>query len=139
MYLGRTQLGKYITLGVLCVDANGTPVQPDAPPVMKVWNPAGTAIVNEKLPIVERYVQTGWFRKRLFLDSVFAVGQHRVTYTYSVNSSYYGLQEDGFDILDGGDPDGAVIGLHHLDKPHAGFVVKMLDSGALQASRNPRL
>lgn len=135
-YRGRYQLGQAVELTLACRDASDTPAVPTNVPRLKVWTPAGALLRFQDLPPLERYTQTGLFHARLILDSTFTAGLYRVTYYWSVGS-FRGLDEDGFEVMPGGDADGAVVALHWFSRPQAKFLVQSLDSGKLVQGRNP--
>lgn len=136
-YRGRRQLGQEIFLAVLTVDGNGTPTIPDNVPTMKIYTGSGTLVLARSIPIFDRYGTTGLFAYRQFLDGRFASGQYRVTYAWSISGTRY-LDEDGFEIVDGGNADGAVLAMTTFVKPQATFIVQDLSSGKTVKGRNPR-
>lgn len=136
-YRGRYRLGDHVPLFMLTHDANGTPTAPSDPPLAVVWK-GNTKLTTFRMPITERYVQTGTFAHFIRLGEDYAVGPYSVIYHYTAGS-YVGLDQDDFEIVEGGDPDGAVIALHFLQRPQAGYLVAQFDSGRLWAGRNPRV
>ena len=139
MYRGRLRLGDEVTIGCLCVDGNGTPTLPDDCPTAKIFNPAGVAVFRQKIPIHDRYAQTGYFQQNVYLGPAFAIGLYTVGYAYSIGGSTFGLDEDNFEIVPGGDPDGTTESLFFYHRPQADYIVQQLSSGKIKRRRNPRV
>lgn len=137
MYRGRYSLGQEIPLGVLTVNADGTPTLPTTAPHMDIFSSSAKVLEGKLIPIIDRGGQTGYFQYPLFLGPLFAAGRYSVIYRYLVGS-YLGQVEDVFEVL-AGDDEGAVIAMYWYERPHAAFVVQQLDSGLLVRGRNPRL
>jgi hypothetical protein len=136
MYRGRYQNGDTVPLRVLCRDAAGVPGVPPRAPQVTVWSPAGAKVRVRVMPVLDRYGQAGLFHYPLYLDGDFAPGLYRAVYNYNLGS-YVGIEEDGFEVLAGGNADGAVVALHFYVRPHARFVMQSLDSGKMVQGRNP--
>ena len=136
MYLGKVQLGQEITLGVQCRDSAGTPTAPTAAPQIEVWTGTSKVLSGKSIPTMDRYGVTGYFQYNLFLDSRFTTGEYKALYRFTAGS-YYGLDEDTFEIVAGGDASGAVISLHCFNRPQAQFLVWQTDGGRIQKGRNP--
>ncbi len=136
-YLGRYMLGQRIFLGVRCLGAAGVPSLPDEAPVAQVYS--STALVlSLRLPIQDRQDLDGWFGASLLLDSRFVEGPGRVLYQYTVSGTAGG-QVDQFEIVPGGQADGAGLALVYYSRPASDFVLQQVDSGRLLRRRNPRL
>jgi hypothetical protein len=142
-YLGTYELGQEVRLALQTTNGNDTPSFPLAVPTLQVWSssanvtPSSTANTgNASMHVVDRYQRTGVFAREIYLDSRFAVGFYRVYYFYLVGT-FYGVQVDYFEIIAGGNPAGAVVGMHHFSPPHAKFVVQHLDGGTIATGRNP--
>lgn len=136
-YLGRFQLGASVPLYLRCVNVSNAPSLPDNPPQAKIFS--GTTVVEaRKMPIEDRYVPncTGTFRLPLFLGRLYAAGRYTAVYYYRV-SSYYGMVEDCFDVVPGGDPRGSVVSAYFLERPEASYVVQALEDGSIIKGRNP--
>lgn len=138
MYRGRWQLGQEIPLAVLCVDADETPTNPDAAPFLDVYSTSAKVIAGRRLPLLDRNGQRAFFQLNLRLDSRFAAGVYQVVYHYTIGS-YLGQVHDTFEVVAGGDADGASIAAYWYERPHADFLVRQLDSGQLVKGKNPRL
>lgn len=137
MFRGNVQLGQEVVLGLQCVNASGVPVRPDSAPVIDVYAP-GHVVAGKKIPIMDKADATGYFQYGLFLDLKFSEGPAIVTYRYTAGA-FEGFEEDTFDIVPGGHPDGSVISLSWFHRPHANFLVAQLTSGKLVKGRNPSL
>lgn len=138
MYRGRAQLGQTVSLLLLCRSAVGTASLPDSPPVMKIYGPSGGAVRNKEMPILERYAQSGLFHYPLFLNADFSPGQYHVLYYFRVGADY-GIEEDHFEVVAGGNQDGEITAMHFYQRPHADFIVQGLESGKIVHGRNPRV
>lgn len=138
MYRGRHQLGQEVALGCLCVDGSGTPAAPTAAPTMKVVDSTGATVISRQIPVCDRYRQTGLFQDNLFLDNRFSAGLYVASYSWVISATTYG-EADTFEVVAGGDDDGAVIASCFYSRPHADFLVQQCDSGRLIFGRNPRV
>ena len=138
MHQGRYTLGQEIVFGCWTHDANDTPTLPTLPPVLEIWSSAGTKVQTKSMPIMDRYQNTGWFQLPVKLNTDFATGLYRAVMIYVVGS-YYGLDEDTFEVIAGGDTDGAALAMAWYQRPHAAYVVQQMDSGKLNFGRNPYL
>lgn len=141
MYRGRYQLGTEIPLQVLTVNGSNLPSAPTTCPRIEVRSSTGAVVSDKAIPVMDRYgaeVDATLFAFSLFLDGSFAAGLYTVYYRYLLGT-YEGLAVDTFEVVAGGDGDGAVIALHYFDRPHAKYVVMQLDSGRLVKGRNPRV
>lgn len=136
-YQGRHMLGKRLSLAVRCRDSSGVPALPDQAPVALVYS--GSALVlSLRLPIRDRQDLTGWFAGSLLLDSRFATGRYRIVYQYAVSGTAGG-DTDCFEIVQGGQADGAGLALIYYSRPASDFCLLQADSGRLLRRRNPRL
>lgn len=135
MYLGRHQLGSRISLAIQCVNASGVPSLPDNPPLSRVFS-TSALIQSKEMPIVDRYVVTGYFVLPLFLGTAFSAGHYTVEYLYRVGSDY-GVAEDSFEVIAGGNVAGQVMNMYFYHRPHADFIVSGMDTGIIFPGRNP--
>ncbi len=136
-YLGKFQLGATVPLYLGCNDGTGALTVPDLPPQAKIFN--GTTLVESKLmPIEDRYILTGWFRATLFLGRLYSTGFYTVVYYYSTGSeATHGVDTDNFEIVGGGNVNGAVVGTYFYSRPEANYIVQGLESGQIIKGRNP--
>jgi hypothetical protein len=138
MYLGRYQLGDTVNVLLLCRDANRTPGMPDDVPEMKVWDQSGNLLLAASMPIMDQYIKPGLFYYQLLLDGKYSPGNWSLTFYWAMNSgAYSGIESSQFEIVPGGDPDGAVIGMFFYYRPHANFVMQQLERGKVIQKRNP--
>jgi hypothetical protein len=138
-YLGRFRQGDNVNLVCTTKNAGGVPTLSSDCPWAKVWDPTGGLVARFQVPIVDRYVQTAVFQHLLRLGPAYAnLGNYRINYHYVVGT-YHGLDEDTFELVAGGHPDGTVNAIYFFQKPWARFLVFSLDSGNLAFGRNPRL
>lgn len=141
MFRGRFQLGTEIPLSVLTVNGSNVPSAPTVCPRIEVWSTTAKVVSDKLIPVMDRYgteVDATLFAYNLFLGGGFAAGLYTVYYRYLLGT-YEALVEDTFEIVAGGDKDGAVISMYYFDRPQAKYVVMQLDSGKLVKGRNPRV
>ncbi len=136
-YLGRQMLGGRILLGVRCQGPTGVPLVPDQAPVALVYSSSGL-VASLRLPIRDRQDLDGWFQTSLLLDSRFSTGLYRVVYQYTI-SGVAGGDTDTFEVVPGGQADGAGLALVYYSRPASDFCLLQSDSGRLIRKRNPRL
>ena len=137
MYLGRYQAGQTVPLVLQAHDGSNAPGLPNDCPLAKVWDATGTVTFAGKMPILDKYQQQGLFYYPLFLDQRFPnLGNYSVVF-YWQTGSYQGIDQAEFELVDGGDPDGAVMSMYFFHCPHADFIVEQLEKGKLIQRRNP--
>lgn len=136
MSAGRFQLGEDVWLRVQCRDSNRQPAWPTEAPTLVVFSASGL-ILSRQIPTVDYQGQKGLFGYRLFLNSIFAAGYYRCLFRYRVGS-FQAMEEDSFEVLAGGDPDGSVIALFDYEQPSGDFLLQQRDGGRLFAGANPR-
>lgn len=136
MYLGRYQQGQSVHLFLLTRTPARVPTVPDDVPGFDVYDQAGAKVESGKLPVEDRYVQTGLFHLPLFLGQGYAAGQYRVAYRWAISGTTY-QADAGFEITPGGHADGAVLAAFYYRRPHADFVLQQLESGSITKGRNP--
>ena len=138
MYRGRYQLGQEIPLTVLTVNGSGTPTAPTEAPFYEVHNTSGKVKSGKFMPVLDRFGVTGLFQANVRLDTDFSPGRYTVVYRW-LAGSFQGVEYSSFEVVAGGDADGAVIAAFWYERPHADFLVQQLDSGKLVRGKNPRL
>lgn len=138
MHLRGYQLGEEVSLPVLCTDADGRPVDPDACPRVAVFAAAGHAVADFALPIADAQATTGLFQGRLYLGEDFAEGQYHALFRWEAGA-HHGGELRSFRVQPGGSATGQVVALHSYERPHAGFLVQQRSSGRLYKGKNPRL
>jgi hypothetical protein len=139
MYLGSYQLGDRVGLVVDCHRPGAVAELPDAAPVATIVGPSGTAVRTLAVPPPEPISQPGLFTFGLHLDGRFAPGRYAVRFSYTVLGATRVPKLATFEVLPGGDPDGAALAMYHFQRPHAAFLVRQLDSGKIVKGRNPRV
>jgi hypothetical protein len=138
MWLGRFHVGDSIGLSVLSKSKNGAPLQPSALVQALVYNAGGPLIEAVPLHPKDRFGGNWDFTARLRLDDSYQSGsQFFVLYQWTVSSTLYS-RIDVFEVVDGGDADGQVVGMASVPRPEANFVLYQTQSGLLRAGRNPR-
>jgi len=138
MFIGRYQLGQSVPIAVQTEGAPGKPELSDDVPVADLFTAAGALVLSKRLPIVDRFGVTGWFLLPVFLDETFEEGNYLVNVHWADDGDAR-AKTYRFEIVPGGDTDGAVVAMHAYDRPHGKFLVQQLDSGRIVAGRNPRL
>lgn len=137
MNLGRFQLGGFVPVSVSCRAAD-RPYAPVAAPTFRVYDDGGLLVTTGKIPPADVGAALGLFIFNLRLDEDFGVGVHSVAIQFTANGSPR-LAVQHFEIVGGGDTDGAVISAYFYERPHARFLVEKLDSGQRLLGRNPRI
>lgn len=139
MHRGRYQLGQEIVLGFQARNGSDVPAVPSAVPVFSVYSQSATLIDGKEIPVLDRYGRTGLFQFRLRLSSIFTAGNalYTVSYKATMPDSHIYTAEDYFQVIAGGNADGVILSMAYYTRPHADFVVHFLDSGKIQARRNP--
>lgn len=132
----RLEQGRELPLTVRCVDASGTPLVPDQPPAVLVYDAAGTKLLSALMWPLDRYRAAGVFRRLLFLGTSYPAGYYRVAFAWSKDGVSY-LRCGHFTVLPGGDARGALVSAHFLERPWANFVVTRADDGTAGLNRNP--
>lgn len=140
-YLGRYRQGDYVFLFCQTKDKNGVPTVPVDSPQAKIWAPGGVLVASLQIPVIDRYVPVpGLFAFPLRLDYGFsATGMYLVNYHYLLPNVFRGLDQDNFEVLEGGNPDGNIVAMYAYQRPNGQFIVQELDSGNLAIGRNPKL
>lgn len=133
-YLGRYQVGQAVPLAVTPLDGGGFATQPDAAPVATVTAPGGAVLGPFKLAMV---ADPTHFALAFFPGVGLPLGTYAVAYACLVAGQASTIA-GSFDLIPGGDPGGAVVGLFSYDRPEARFVVAQLASGRLVQGKNPR-
>jgi hypothetical protein len=138
MYIGRQQSGSWLDVYLQVTDVDGEPAMPDHVPQIKIRNSAGTLVVDQLIPVVDKTVQVGIFCSRLFLGAAFATGMYSVTMLYR-SGVKIGIEERVFEIMAGGDAKGTALAMTYYHKPHKDFIVYQTESGTLEKGSNPRV
>lgn len=137
-FLGRQRLGFTLDLVLQTRTLADVPADPDTTPTLKVFTAAGAIVLNKEVPVM-RPRATGLFRYDLFLGPEFtADAYYSYVFFYSIGS-YYGLEGGGFQVVPGGDFDGAVHSMYNFRRPQASYVVHGKERGVVLAGKNPSL
>lgn len=137
MYLGRYRQGDWLPLILHCQDGDGEAVVPDEAPTARIYNRSGSLVGSEiKLPPIERYRLDGLFGARIHLGSSFsALGTYHVRFKYTESTDFVVL--GAFNLVTGGDVNGAYYGLQHFTTPFSEYIVGQLADGTLEFRRGP--
>jgi hypothetical protein len=140
MFLGRRQLGAWVTIGLQCKDGNGTPSLPEDPPMLTIRRASDNVVVyNGEMPIVEKAgTAIGYFKSKIFLGTAFIAGNYNVEMAFAVGS-FTDLQTRTFTIVAGGHPNGQVIGMAFFRRPNRTHVIYQCEDGRLLKGSNPKI
>ena len=130
-YRNRYQLGDFVPLFLVCKNVNGVPTVPDTVPEARLFDPFGVAAGHFSMNPVDRFGTTATFALNLGASQFFnIVGNWRIVYTYKIGT-YSGMDEDTFQIVNGGSVNGNVISMYYFHRPNADYVVYQTDGGVL--------
>lgn len=138
MYLGNFTQGREVLLPLLAVDDGPTALWPTAAPRVRVYDADGTLILAAFLPACDRSRATGLFVYRLALDDSFVPGRYHAYFAWT-SSGVVRARAANFDVVAGGDADGAVVSLHHLGRPQGDKTVAKTDGGKRLFLGDPRV
>ncbi len=139
MFLGRFTLGQFAPVSVVCHDAD-IAFAPTFAPTMAIFDSSLTKLTlpfTSYLVSVDPGSVTGLFILNLFLGEEFDIGHYSAVINYTANSVKK-LAVCHFEVVDGGDENGAIISMAAYRCPHAFFLVQKLDSNKRRLARNPR-
>lgn len=135
MYLGRQELGVEVRIEALCVDASNHPVNPDSAPSIDVWQSGTKVLSGLAMFPEERTKVTGLFVRPLYLKNL-TPGRFQVVVRWQ-SGAFDGMDEHHFEIVPGGNSDGAVMAAVYYEVPNGRFIVHELDSGKIRPGKNP--
>jgi hypothetical protein len=131
------QLGDLIPLRVLCLNGQGIPYEPDAPPLARVYSSTvSQAVASHALPITDRKGTVGYFHYRMNLDSRFSVGYYTIKYDWVIAAVSH-TRSEFLEVVPGGNQGGNGIAIHFFHQPNADYILMQTDTGALKRLRNP--
>lgn len=135
MYFGRQENGIEVRLHVQCKTSAGVIVEPDAPPFVDVWN-NGVKFFSAGMFPEERTNAVGLFVFPLYLMS-FTVGTCQCVFRW-ITGGVSHVIVGYFEIVAGGNDDGAVISMFYFNTPQGKFIVHQTDAGILKMGKNPQ-
>ena len=138
--LGRKQLGDWIPLQVVCLNASKFPADPDAAPTLTAYDSAFSVVTgfdDVRLSPRHREAAPGHFSLQLQVDSNFSAGHYTVLYEWTIGA-HTGKQVDHFEVVAGGNEKGAYTAVYDFRTPHAQYVVGETDNEKIEWRRNPR-
>jgi len=135
MYLGRFFTGEILPLVFQCADANGTPTVPSNAPYIDLRG-SGGQITQVQMPVLDKPNTTGLFMYPLLLNSSFTTGRYSATY-FANAGGYPNLEVDAFEVVAGGDSEGAVITQAFWSRPEASYLVQQTEAGSVLLKRGP--
>lgn len=139
-YLGRFQQGTDVALVLQCTDTSGTPDDPTYIPWVQIRRDPDAALVESfEMPADLRDVESGLFRKPLFLGSTYSTtGRHVAIFKWLDSNGVSHVETAHFHVLPGGSADGSIIAMCYSSRPDAAYIVFQCDSGRIIRKPNPR-
>lgn len=139
MFLGVYQQGDVVPLRVQCRNASGGVVNAQTAPVAAVYGPDGALVERALMPRDLQGVADGHHRYALPLGDDYATaGLYTVLCQWTTTIGFQGSRLYTFFLQEGGDGDGAVVGLHCYRRPDCTYLVRVTESGDVHRGRNPR-
>lgn len=135
MYLGRYFQGQVLPVTVQCTTSDGTPAVPDNPPYIDFRSDSGQ-VLQVQMPVIDRYTVTGLFSYPLRLNASFPAGRYSATVFYRA-SGYHGLEVHPFEVVAGGDADGAIVAQAFWQRPEATYLIQQTEADNILLKRNP--
>lgn len=138
MWLGRYCQGQWVAIPLDAVDGNGEAVAPSAAPTVTVYDGSFSAIASNKTIAPRDRSVNGSFEREFFLGSTYPAGKYTARVAYSAGGSAY-PRLYRFEVVGGGNEDGAFIAQAFYEKPDSPHVVGSQDGGDLVPRRNPKV
>jgi len=135
VYLGRYFQGDILPVTVQCTNAAGTPTVPDNPPAIDFRGSSGQ-ILQAQMPVLDRYSVTGLFSYPLRVNASFPAGRYSATVFYKAGT-HNGLDVHDFEVVSGGDSDGAIVTQYYWQRPEATYLVQQTEAENILLKRNP--
>lgn len=136
----RYRLGEEAAFILLCRDASGRPVAPDACPTFDIYSASGKPLAGKGAPVLDPAAAPGLFVGRALLGEDFAEGEHTAVFRWVDGSGAHSSSEAfPFRVMPGGDPSGQVIALCDYRRPQANYAVQQRTSGRLYKGKGARL
>ena len=139
-YLGRYTLGDLVPLYVEVQNTSGT-LTNDSPavPTIDVWSASAKVAAGLRIPVDDRYVVNGLYWYWLSLNDRFTTGTYTAVSMYRIATTSARISTDVFEVVAGGNVEGAAIGMHYFKVPQTNFVIMQTDGGRIIRLRNPRI
>lgn len=136
--LGRFQLGTEVPLILQCTYGGAQDI-PSTHPTFEVRADGNAAwLIYNRIPSDEQGWRTGFFRMPLMLDLRFAAARYTVRFRWQDSASNHRFAMCSFQVVAGGNSDGAIIAMHHAERPQGRFLIMQTDGGFLKRGLNPR-
>lgn len=138
MIVGTYQLGGWVLMPAFTgtswpLDSSGDRVIPQ----MSIFDDNGDFVVrDEDVPPVPSV--TGYHMGRRRLGPEFTVGVYEAAITWDDAGSTRGIRRR-FEVVAGGDPAGAYVGLSFFDGRNSPYLVGLTDGGRLEARKGPKV
>ena len=133
MWLGTYQLGRPVPLAAQSrVSLTGS--LPSSTPVARIYTAAGSLVETVSLPLVESSEYL--FGRAHRLSGSYSVGRHLVLYRWTISGTTY-QEQSHFDVVAGGDGDGAVTFLGFHQNAQGPNVLYGTETGKVIQGRSP--
>lgn len=136
-YLGRYLVGTELPM-IFRATKGGASDIPLTHPTFEFRTAAMALIQATRVPADDQGVIVGMFRGPLFLGAQFPVGRVWIFVRWADSDGVPRVETQAVDIAPGGNPDGAVIALHTVERPNALNLISLTDAGLLVRGINPR-
>jgi hypothetical protein len=139
--LGRFQLGDWVPIVFRTTDSSGVLTAPtttsDHAPIGAVYLGSTTKVEKFKLNIIDPVVSPATFTYRIRLSSSYSVGRYSIAILFTTGSgAYTGRKLFSFEVVGGGNTNGAITSGHSFERPEAYHYVHAVDSGQILEGRN---
>lgn len=136
-YLGPFALGSWVPLELFATMPDGQLAVPLVEPTATILDASSATVATITLP--RSPGPAGRYGRQMIVGRAFSRGRYRVLYRYQVPGPVQRYAVDLFEVVGGGDPEGAIISLREFRRPEARYVVGQTASGRLVQGRNPRV
>lgn len=139
-FLGKAQLGQWLSFALQCTDANDTPAMPVDTPMLRIRRASdGVTAYNKEMPVTEKEgTAIGLFIARVFLGTGFQAGYHTAEMSFTAGA-FTAIQLRTFEISPGGNPNGVALGMNYYRRPNASHVLYQVEAGRILRGTNPRI
>jgi hypothetical protein len=137
MYLGRYQRGEVLPIHLTAKTTAGVPTAPDQCPAYQIRNETPSTVDSGFIGQKDRYEHTAFFLQPVLLDHSFAAGRYTIVKQWMISSSVQ-VEQDTFQVLSSGDPNGAGIALTMHEGEGTNAALLHSQSGRIRRLRNPR-
>lgn len=136
MYFGRYENGQEVRLHVQCRDTTGQQVAPSNIPHLDIFSNGSKIAANVPM-FPEDTKVTGLFVCPYFLQS-FSPGTCQVVFRWPVGFTTSLVAVGYFEVVPGGNDDGAVISMFYFETPQGRYLLQQTDAGIIKQGKNPQ-